>query len=102
MGTAKLEDAQTLSERFLEVIFSDPDLFEAAFASVVASRAATPPDRPGTACATTPPPGRWQGEPGPSEHQSGFLCPRGGPAWLLRTARSPPGGSLRWAVLHAR
>jgi hypothetical protein len=83
-------DPYAAPDQFFEVILADEDFFEDAFASVMASWNASPPNatvRITHACSPI-------GHRTPSAQAApvGYRCVRdvGGRAWRLRLARSPP------------
>jgi hypothetical protein len=91
MTTATALDAYSALDEFLEVIFTDEDLFEVAFASVIGSWDATPPYLaircPRVAVAHVGPNRLWEVRPDDREPTGREPRER---AWRLRTARSPP------------
>jgi hypothetical protein len=89
MGAITSNDAIEISDKFLDLILDDPDLFEVAFASVEASWRAGPPKTPPAATARRspsppPPPTAKQSPP----HRC--ACQPGLSQWQIHLARSPP------------
>jgi hypothetical protein len=91
MDTPAGVDACAALDEFLEVIFADEDFFEDAFAAVVASWNACPPNVPAKVRPPFPPLGH-QSPPWRVRQLGQWSArPAAGRAWQLRTARSPPG-----------
>lgn len=92
METITGKDARTAAaDTFLDVILADPDLFEDAFAAVVASWHASPPGVPPNKPTATRPPGpsgRLPRDHSRDAHQD-TRRPRTN-LWQLRHERSPP------------
>jgi len=91
MDTLVGVDAYAALDEFLEVVFADEDFLDDAFAAVVASWNASPPDAPERTKADFANPDRPHpfGRARPVGHATGRTPER--KAWELRTARSPPG-----------
>jgi hypothetical protein len=89
METVTDPGIEAIRRQLVELVLNDPDLFEAAFADVLAAWHASPPQRETTTRTRT----RDRGHPTrsrrdifPPRHEDGSLRAD----WLLRTARSPP------------
>jgi hypothetical protein len=94
MGAITRNDRAAVSDQFLELILADPDFLEAAFASVVASFEATPPQaRPATTTRFRPPASPAEARCKPSQYRT-VLSPSVTPC-RLHVARSPPHDSVR-------
>jgi hypothetical protein len=87
MGTIISNDA--VSDQFLELILADPDLLEAAFASVVASFEASPPQAPPTSATRVRPSASPAEALGKRNEHRTVRSPRVTPR-QLHVARSPP------------
>jgi hypothetical protein len=91
MNTPTGVDAYAALDEFLDVIFADEDFFEDAFAAVVASWNACPPDVTAMIRSTFPSPGHRRRPWRPRQLGHWSARAAAGRAWQLRTARSPPG-----------
>jgi hypothetical protein len=94
MDTLAGVDAYAALDEFLEVIFADEDFFEDAFAAVVASGKAGPPDGPAMIRSAFPSPDRRSPPPRARQPGQWSAWAPAGRAWQLRTARSPPSDQL--------
>jgi hypothetical protein len=89
MGAITSSDQAAVSDGFVELILADPDLLAAAFASVVASWQASPPQAPTAATTRSRPPAPPAVPPWKQSQHRTVRSP-GVTPWQLHVARSPP------------